>query len=83
MPFERARGLERPAVSLSAEYFNLNKGLRDSMDIKCRVYRIDVRRLFQMLGAEVDDFTGSEKVSNVVALHTSAEETPPAQENAA
>jgi len=70
------KGTERKMVAVSAEYYNLAKGLKDSMELKCRVYTIDVRKLYQMLGTDMDDFTGTEKGSNVVALHAPAPETP-------
>ncbi len=75
------KGTERKVVSVSAEYYNLAKGLRDSMELKCRVYTVNVRKLFQLLGAEPEDFTG-----NVVALHgavAAEEEDQPTQDAAA
>lgn len=69
-----AKDGERKPVARSAEYFNLAKGLRDSMDLRCRVYTIDVRRLFQLLGDEMEDYTGHEKTGNVVPLHAPQED---------
>jgi hypothetical protein len=51
------------------------------MELKCRVYTVNVRKLFQLLGAEPEDFTG-----NVVALHgavAAEEEDQPTQDAAA
>lgn len=80
-----AKGADRVPTALSATYFNLAKGLKDSMELKCRVYTLDVRRLYQMLGTDMDDFTGAEPGANVVALHGAATEdtVSTTQENAA
>jgi hypothetical protein len=66
---EVIRTHERPRADggrthISAETYNLTKGMRETMDLRCRCYTVDVRRLAGCLGQTLTDPVGD----NVVPL---------------
>lgn len=47
---------KKRTVALTAEYYNLTKGLRGNMNLRMRCLTIDTRRLYLALGAPEGDF---------------------------
>lgn len=58
----------------SSETYNLTKGMRDTMDLRCRCYTVDVRRLAQCLG--VPEADPAVELTNVVPLQRAEPPTP-------
>ena len=54
-------------VSLTAEYFNLTKGLRGNMNLRVRCVTVDTRRLYLALGVPDTDFEGAETAEESAA----------------